>query len=65
MAKLHYLPIRIHKFFPPDSELAVKVAKMCVLVEGFCLECQGFTTNQIEILDCSVSEQVGQKMGDC
>lgn len=51
MARIKIYPIRIHKFFPPENDLAVDVARMCVLIEDLIFEFKGYLANEIVDLD--------------
>ncbi|MDH5427676.1 MAG: hypothetical protein OEY57_05820 [Nitrospirota bacterium] len=51
MARIRYTPIRILRYFPPNDELAVKVARLCILVEDFILESRGVSGESLPILD--------------
>jgi len=51
MTRIHYRPIRIHRYFPPDDPLAVKMARLCILTEDFVLESKGAIEESLPILD--------------
>ncbi|MCZ6800959.1 MAG: hypothetical protein O7F12_10770 [Nitrospirae bacterium] len=51
MDRTRYTPIRILGCFPPNDELAVKVARLCILVEDFILESRGVSGESLPILD--------------
>ena len=46
MSKLHLSPLKIQKYFPSDNLLAVKIVRMCILVEDFYLESKGYMAEE-------------------
>jgi len=56
MSKIHFSPLKIQRYFPSDNLLAVKIARMCILVEDFYLESKGYLAEEIPDLDQCSSE---------
>jgi hypothetical protein len=48
---LHYRPVRLRKWFPPQDPLANAVARLCVLREDLLLEFFGIANERIDRLD--------------
>jgi len=56
MPKIQLHPIKIHKYFPPNDDLAVKIVNMCIVVEDFFLESEGYIAEAIPVLDDNSAE---------
>lgn len=51
MDRIRYTPIKIHRYFPPDDPLAIKMARLCILSEDFVLESKAVIQASLPILD--------------
>jgi hypothetical protein len=48
---IHFRPIRLARWFPPDDPVAAAVARLCILREDFLLELYGIIEDSIPRLD--------------
>jgi len=56
MSRTHFELFKIHQYFPPDNELAIKIVRVCILAEDFFIEAKGYISKTIPDLDINSSE---------
>src|SRR5258708_40079019 len=54
--RYHIRPVRLNKYFPPNDELALRIAQLCILSEDHLLELRGITIDSAGELDGKFEE---------
>src|SRR5258708_4477226 len=54
--RIQIRPAKLHRYFPPDDKLALKVAQLCVFREDHFLELRGITAATAGTLDAEFPE---------